>query len=278
MSEWRSFETRVCAKWVLAGEHSVLRGIPAVTLPHPEFALRLVYDAGERDLFSIQPTSAQTIITDLLSQVGVSPDSGRLILESSIPMGAGLGSSAALCVALARWLETPLQLPPEMIADFATRLENRFHGQSSGMDIAAILAETPAVFVRGEGALSLGVTRIPRFTFHDTGLRARTSQCIEKVRLFREQNPQKGNETDFEMKQASGEAIEGLKAYQQTLTSGEGLKILTRAMDRAHACFEVWGLVPPEVNTIREQLAGQGALASKLTGAGCGGMVVALWE
>ena len=33
------FSTRIPGKWVLAGEHSVLRGASAIALPHPEFSL-----------------------------------------------------------------------------------------------------------------------------------------------------------------------------------------------------------------------------------------------
>jgi mevalonate kinase len=42
-------------------------------------------------------------------------------------------------------------------------------------------------------------------------------------------------------------------------------------------CFEGWGLLPPEAKALARELKAQGALATKLTGAGSGGMIVALW-
>ncbi len=38
-----SFETRVPAKWVLTGEHSVLRGATALAFPYPALSLNLFY-------------------------------------------------------------------------------------------------------------------------------------------------------------------------------------------------------------------------------------------
>ena len=52
---------------------------------------------------------------------------------------------------------------------------------------------------------------------------------------------------------------------------------LADAIQDAHSCFEGWGLVPDQAREIIEDLKTRGALASKLTGAGGGGMVVALW-
>ena len=57
-----------------------------------------------------------------------------------------------------------------------------------------------------------------------------------------------------------------------------GLKHLTQAIQIAQECFYRWGLVPPEAQLLEQKLLREGALATKLTGAGGGGMVVALWE
>jgi mevalonate kinase len=62
-------------------------------------------------------------------------------IESQIPLGQGLGSSASLIVAILRGLvqltNTSLTLPEMQTA--ATTLENLAHGKSSGLDVAAIL-------------------------------------------------------------------------------------------------------------------------------------------
>src|SRR5687768_1294377 len=112
MSAMMLFETKVPGKWVLSGEHAVLRGATAVALPHPEFSLSLKFDDRATDGFRIDQTFLSPELSVLLEgwiheifdQHSEKIPSGLLTIQSTIPMGAGLGSSAALCVGLARWM------------------------------------------------------------------------------------------------------------------------------------------------------------------------------
>jgi mevalonate kinase len=271
------FETQTPAKWVLTGEHSVLRGAAAIALPHPELHLKLSFEPGGASL-EITPREAAEVIRETLASLPLSREpQGKLEIQSSIPWGAGLGSSAALCVALTRWLSGPLHLPRGEWQDFATRLENRFHGKSSGMDVAVILAGQPVRFVRGQKPVPLEVRRLPHFTFHDTGLRASTCECVARVERYVRDHAKEAGALDELMGQASRSAEAGLKLYD----SGEqdaGLEQVAKAMSGSWQCFEAWGLVPPAARDLQQSLLSQGALAAKLTGAGGGGMVVALWS
>jgi mevalonate kinase len=201
---------------------------------------------------------------------------GCIEIESTIPIGAGLGSSAALCVALSRWLREPLGIREEDLLAFSTRLEHRFHGRSSGMDVATILSATPISFVMGRGPLPLGIRRTPRFTFHDTNFRCRTSDAVLQVSKFNEDFAILGSQTDRAMGISAQWATEGLVRYDAG-DSARGLELIGRAMKQAHECFTAWKLVPRGVETLLEGLYAQGAIAAKLTGAGGGGFVVALW-
>src|SRR5947209_5983562 len=58
----------VPGKWVLAGEHTVLRGGRAVALPHPSFGLELEFTPGER--FEVFPRGAEEVIQGLFSAIG----------------------------------------------------------------------------------------------------------------------------------------------------------------------------------------------------------------
>lgn len=275
---WAPFEIRVPGKWVLAGEHSVLRGGTAVALPHPEFGLTLTFQPQVWEGLSVVPRDAEAVIADILDSIqGLRAPVGTLQIQSTIPIGAGLGSSAALCVAMTRWLAGPLGLDEEEILPFATRLEHRFHGKSSGMDIAVISAEAPVRFTMAAGPQSLGVKRLPKFTFHDTGVRARTSDCIQKVEALRETQPQFARGADEAMSEASRLAIEGLTRFGEG-SENEGLAVLARSIRKAQECFEAWDLVPSEARALERDLVSRGALAAKMTGAGGGGMMVALWN
>jgi mevalonate kinase len=277
---WPSFSTQVPGKWVLAGEHSVLKGVSAVALPHREISLTLSFEPMDSE-FAVEPASAFHLIQELLNSVltpmKLLPPRGQLKIESSIPIGAGLGSSAALCVALTRWMAEPLSLDPSVWVEFATQLEDRFHGKSSGMDVAVISSGEAVTFVRGRGVLPLGIVRLPMFTFHDTGIRSKTSDCVLKVENFRQADQAFGIRVDEAMAHASELAREGLVLFDSG-QSRQGLQVLSDSMRKSQECFYSWGLVPDQARLIEKQLLAQGALAVKVTGAGGGGMLVALWD
>ncbi len=278
MTKWPHFEVSAPAKWVLTGEHAVLRGATAVAFPHPDFSLRLAFVPESEGAFEVVPETARSVILDLLHLVQDEQNArgrefqipaGKLSLSSNIPSGAGLGSSAALCVAVARWLSEPLGIPEAGLLEFATHLEHRFHGKSSGMDIAVCAVGRPISFVRGRGPTLLGVQSFPHFTFHDTELRASTSECIRRVERLRDDDPVTAIRADELMAKASRQALEGL--------ARSDLQLVADGMRSAHEAFLIWSLVPGAVQRQVEEFYRRGALAVKLTGAGGGGFLVALW-
>jgi mevalonate kinase len=272
------FETRVPGKWVLAGEHAVLRGQPAVALPHPELALSLRFTPEPGRPLEVRGALAEPA-RELLAAHGRElfargPHEGTMVLESSVPAGAGLGSSAALCVALVRWARPELEAPLQR--ELARRLEDRFHGTSSGMDIAAVASAGPILF-RRDGITELGPKPAPaaRFSFHDTGVRCSTRECVAQVQAQLEAEPSRARELDQRMGQAALNAWEALRIFDRDPAGS--LAGISAAMTESQHCFRAWGLVPPAAEAIERQLLAQGALAAKLTGAGRGGFVVALW-
>jgi mevalonate kinase len=183
-------------------------------------------------------------------------------------------------VAISRWLAGVLSIRDSKgVFEFATKLEHRFHGRSSGMDVAVINADE-AISFSLKGASPLGIKNLPRFTFHDTELRARTSDCVLRVGKLRERDPQQAMRLDEAMGAASRLAMEGLIRFDHavgTEQGAEGLALVARAMREAQECYYSWELVPDEAREIEKRLLAEGALAVKMTGAGGGGMLVALW-
>ncbi len=286
---WERFSVEVPGKWVLAGEHAVLRGATAIALPHPEARLKLSFEPAAHGGLDVAPAEARAVVLELVDSIAESREaegysfsrpSGNLAIESTIPMGAGLGSSAALCVALSRWLREPLGLERSDVPELATRLEHRFHGRSSGMDVAVIAAAEPVSFVMGRGSRPLAIKRLPKFTFHDTGLRCRTSECVYRVEKLREETPVEAMKIDELMSEASRLGMEGLIAYDRASSDAErenALGLLARSMKAGQECYYSWRLVPGEARRMEQDLLARGARSVKLTGAGGGGMLVALW-
>lgn len=264
------FESSIPGKWVVAGEHAVLRGAQAVSVPLTQYHLKIKFSSDLSGKLRTQPSEIQTLITDLIERGHANHKiSGELTLESTIPQGAGLGSSAALCVGIAQLIHRQLQLSSADLFYTARVLENHFHGESSGMDIATVLSEGPILYSKREGMRPIQTRFKPQVTFHDTGLRSSTRDCISKVENFNLSHSEKGQKLDEQMNGASQAALQAFEDYD--------LSKLVLAFERAHSCFEEWGLIPHSVQELRKKLLKEGALAVKLTGAGGGGFLVALW-
>jgi mevalonate kinase len=275
------FAIELPAKWVLTGEHSVLRGRTAVALPFQRYSLKLSY--REQGNFSITPNPFQSQIRKLIERaldfLGIRENafsSGEVEISSSIPIGAGLGSSAALCVAIARLVLWKTRGDLSRWVALATHLEDFFHGKSSGMDVNVIIHGAPVCFSLTDGAQPLETLRaMPAFEWYDSGVRGSTRDCIERVLHWQKQNPHLKDSLDDRMHEAGILARSGMEVYQSDQRAGQAK--IKLAMELAQDCFEQWGLVTPELLTQKFDLLRQGALAVKLTGAGLGGFWIALW-
>ncbi|NDF15937.1 hypothetical protein EB061_11560 [bacterium] len=287
------FSVEVAAKWVLSGEHAVLRGADALAFPLPEFGLRLFSQPTDSSGPGVSPTGFEQQNLALLRRafdfLGVPEDRRVKVaieITSDIPVGAGLGSSAALCVAIARLAIHLSGASAERLIPLATCLEDVFHGKSSGMDVSVIAIGRPILFSRTEGARAFPETgAMPRFEFEDSGLRGKTRDCIERVEEWQAAHPDRVQELDSRMREATRLAAEGLQRFQAGLMKGgsmegdvrEGEAMIQRSMNLAQGCFETWGLVTPELLAQKKEILGRGALAVKLTGAGLGGFWISLW-
>jgi mevalonate kinase len=278
-----SFEIEVPGKWILSGEHSVLRGQPAIALPHSQYRFTLKYEPNSNDL-KIYPNSIANEVTPLFSLLqerwGRKPAmkhmKGSLHFESTIPLRAGFGSSAAFCYAVTAWFAEAYGTEDKDLVEEASRLEDHFHGKSSGLDVAVVASRTPIFYYRGEPPQKLKLSVIPRFTFHDSGVRASTQKCISQVESFISRDPSLGVLYDKKMGSCSNAIREALVDYSSDRSEQAVLQI-AEAMNQAQECFYAWDLVPEEVRTIEKQLREAGALGIKVTGAGGGGFLVALW-
>lgn len=88
---------RACGKFILVGEHFILYDIPALALPWQDVCLSLERTASTQSVLHTIETAWQQArqIVDLPPIPGF-----PFQLRSSIPQGAGFGSSAALCLSL----------------------------------------------------------------------------------------------------------------------------------------------------------------------------------
>lgn len=278
-----NFSCKSFGKWILAGEHAVLRGVPALVFPIQSRNLELKYSLGdeplELHLVGDHGKDLQMLVWEVLEKacdvLGITRSvlKGTLVLKSSIPVGAGMGASAALCVALTRWLGHLGYVSEEKFYEFARNLENLFHGESSGVDIAVALSGEGLRFVRDGVRSPLSLNWKPRWYISYSGQRGVTVDAVNKVKELILQNPLLGEKLDQQMASAVEMAERAL-----ALDLKEGLPLLAKALDLAGSCFDQWGLNEGAPGEHIQWLRQQGALAVKPTGSGGGGYVLSLWS
>ena len=200
------------------------------------------------------------------------PDAGfDITVESSIPLGAGLGSSAAVTVAgidaATRALGT--RLSAEEIADRAYRAEAAVQdGQASRADTFCS-AVGGAVRVEGDDCRAVDTPNLPFVVGFDGGA-GDTGELVAGVRALK---------SEYGFAEDTVAAIGDIvRTGEQSLDSEDedALAEIGRLMNFNHGLLEALGVSSRSLDSMVWAAREAGAHGAKLTGAGGGGCIVAL--
>lgn len=271
---------KIYGKWILAGEHTVLRDGEALVFPLKEKYLEFSYFKNDSEFkIEIHGLGASdlelfiwSILEKALDHLGKKRIHlfGTLKIESHIEFGTGMGASAVLSVGLSEFFKYLGYLQDAQCFQFAKNLEDLFHGESSGVDVAVALYGKPLIFKKGQKPQMIEGTQIPKMYLSYSGLRGPTKDCVQKVKKLIQDEPEKGRDIDLRM-------ISSVNEIKKLLLSGT-LTEWIRQIHQAQSCFEDWGLVPAVAEQHISFLKKHGALACKMTGSGGGGFVLSLWD
>jgi len=197
------------------------------------------------------------------------PDAGfDVTIESEIPLGAGLSSSAAVTVAAiyAATRELGVELTPREVADRAYRVEYEVQDGNASRTDTFCSATGGAVRVEGEDRRSLDAPELPLVVGFDGGA-GDTGALVGNVRALRD---------EYEFAADTVEVIGDLARRGEDVLLAEDFEELGRLMNFNHGLLSALGVSSRSLDAMAWAARDAGAYGAKLTGAGGGGCIVAL--
>ena len=274
--------TRIsCSKAIIVGEHAVVYGAQAVAMPLKSLITELILtprkQLGYRFKTGFGPLNRQRlrhlkeVVLDAFRVLQISPFPFEINFKSNSLMGAGLGSSAALSVALIRLLGSRAgrRMTDSQVARLANYLERRFHGNPSGLDTAVVACGTPILFHKDSPPQKIKPALLTegypwRFALIDSGVRSSTLAMIKKALPY------------FQGDKACLQKFSDYaRLVARSLAQGKILPVAD-AMNRVDAVLRDAGVTTAHLVAIIDEVKSLGVLAAKSTGAGGGGCVLSL--
>lgn len=271
-------------KIILMGEHAVVHGEPSIALPFPAVEMTATVCEAEGPLTidcsyyngiaAEMPEileSMRTAIQSALTELQVSDENLAISLASTIPAERGMGSSAAVSVALTRALFAYFDKP----LDQATLLrlvnisEMVAHGNPSGLDAATASGEAPLFYIKGQPFEAFPLNLKAYMIVGDTGVTGQTKEAVASIATkLNGKNPQQYRD-----------AITCLGSLAQTAKSAieaNNPQELGQLMNQAHEVLSFLDVSSPDLDRLVSAARSAGALGAKLTGGGRGGCMIAL--
>ncbi len=284
------------AKVILFGEHFVVYGEPAIVLAIDKRAYAKAEKRNDKKLFvrstnlnleghfengnfkvekgdarearlRFEPVNVAIgkVLEKYKDDVGL-----NIEINSTVPVAAGLGSSAAVVASVTAATASllNLEMPKEEIFRVAYEAEKTVHGTPSGIDPAIATFGGTLLYQMDTGFKPLEVKADIPLVIGDTGVERSTKTQVEKVREMVDKYPRIAEPIMRVANEIVVNAIDALKEND--------LETLGELMNINHALLYGMKVSDESLEWLINAARKAGALGAKLTGAGGGGCMIAL--
>jgi mevalonate kinase len=273
-------------KIILFGEHAVVYGRPALAVPVTQVQADCeVLDSSRAGIWIDAPDinlhaelntlpsdhPIASVIHNFLFLWRVSPfPSLDIKITSTIPVAAGLGSGAAVTVALVRALYLHLNhaMTDEEINAFTFEIEKLHHGTPSGIDNTVVTYARPVYFIKGQPIETFKVGQPFTIVIGDTGMSASTKESVADVRRLWMNDKSRWESLFDKIGEIAFTARRAIEAGKSDM--------LGELMNENHALLQRMTVSSPELDRLVEAARAAGALGAKMSGGGRGGNMIAL--
>lgn len=271
-------------KVILFGEHAAVYGRHVLALPIRDAVHASVEPAESVTTLTIPRWGIHSTIDApdspgvdaavrlILNQLDLRTAHFSILVDSRLPRGKGLGSSAAVAVAVIRAIcdASGLSITNERINAIAFECEKLAHGTPSGVDNTLSTFAEPMLFCN-DGRLRIEPIKLketPPLVIAYGDEAGLTSEQVAGVRARRDRSPERYDALFDEMDRISLAGMELLRS--------QSYQDLGLAMNVCHGLLNAIEVSTPGLEHMVSLARQAGAAGAKLTGAGGGGSIVAL--
>jgi len=271
-------------KVILLGEHAAVYDKHVLALP---LRSGIVAGIGERasgtrlavpdwdfeQQFEIGAAASQGIagiLSLIMQNFGVADRGFDIEVRSRIPAGMGLGSSAALAVAIIRAFDqfSGRGMSDIEVEKLAFECEKISHGTPSGIDNNIATYGQPVLFSKGAAAQPVQLAEVPPLVIAASGVRGNTREQVAAVRARYDRNR--------ELYATIFNEIDKISTAGATALGNRDYEQLGVLMNVCQGFLNSIGVSTAELEQMISIARQHGAIGAKLTGAGGGGSIVAL--
>lgn len=278
-----NFTSATHGKIILMGEHAVVYGQPAITIPllnlntqvevQPSLQaadyLDSTYYCGP---LAQVPPSLEGIAALIKLLIKDLPIESHLKIKvlSDLPIERGMGSSAAtgsaICKALFAFANT--RLTYEDLLHYTNFSEKIIHGTPSGVDAVTVNASQPIYYIRPDRISTFNMNLQGILVIIDSGMRGNTGAAVHDLRILKQHRPQ--------LVEPLLQELGSLSQQTKQAVSSNQLPRLGQLFQSAQQILQTLQVSNHQLDILCQRTQAAGSLGTKITGGGRGGCLISL--